>query len=306
MIRCSFNADWVVGPKVSAFAALAGGPAPTQPVTLPHDAIRDLARSADSDQGSHTGYYPGGVFTYTKAFAVPADWRDRTVMLAFEGVYRDAVVYLNGEFAAQRPSGYAGFAVTADPYLRYGQPNTITVEARAHQDSRWYSGAGIYRPVHLLVADPVHVALDGVRVTTPDIDAERAIVAVATTVENATRATQTVRVETQILDLHGAVVASGSAPVTLLPATSAVSRVRVAVHTPALWSPATPTLYEVHTTVVRDDEILDEERSTFGIRRLQVDPQHGLRINGEPITLRGTCVHHDNGAARCGDDRARR
>jgi beta-galactosidase len=129
MIRQSFNNDWVAGPKVSAFAALAGSAAKPQPVTLPHDAIRDLPRSADSDQGSHTGYFSGGVFTYAKTFDVPEDWRDKVVTLEFEGVYRDAVVFLNGEFAAQRPNGYAGFAVKADPYLRYGQPNTITVSA---------------------------------------------------------------------------------------------------------------------------------------------------------------------------------
>jgi beta-galactosidase len=295
MIRQPFNANWLVGPKVSGFDALADGGAKPQPITLPHDAIRDLARSADSDQGSHTGYFPGGVFAYSKTFDVPEEWREKVVTIAFEGVYRDAVVFLNGEFAAQRPSGYAGFAVTADPYLRYGQPNTITVETRAHKDSRWYSGAGIYRDVHLLVSGPVHVALDGVRVTTPDIDPERAIVAVATTLENATRHTRTVRVETQLVNPDGAVAASASAPVTLLPGTSATSRARLVVHNPALWSPETPALYEVHTRVLSEETVLDEERSSFGIRRLQLDAQHGLRINGEVVKLRGACIHHDNG-----------
>ena len=295
MIRQSFNTDWVFGPKAQPFEALSGKAIKTQSVTLPHDAIRDLPRSADSDQGSHTGYFPGGVFSYSKAFDVPDEWRERAITIEFEGVYRDAVVYINGDFAAQRPNGYAGFAIKANPFLHYGQPNTITVEARAHKDSRWYSGAGIYRDVHLLVTDPVHVVLNGVRVTTPDIDTERAIVVVATTLENETRATRTVRVETQILDPHGSVVVSGSAPVTLLPATAAICRSRLCVPTPSLWSTDTPALYEVHTTVLQEDTILDQERSRFGIRRLQLDPQHGLRINGEQLDLRGACVHHDNG-----------
>jgi len=198
MIRRSFNQDWFVGPKQSAFASLAGAPSGITPVTLPYDALRDQPRSADSLQGSHTAYYPGGHFEYTKTFDVPAEWRDKTVILEFEGVYRDAMVYINGEFAAQRPSGYAGFAVKADPYLRYGQSNTITVQARAHEDSRWYTGAGIYRNTHIVVTDPVHVALDGMRITTPDIDSERAVVAVTTTLENDSRFTRTVRVETRI------------------------------------------------------------------------------------------------------------
>ena len=295
MDRQSFNGGWVAGRKAGPFDNVAGALPPATPVTLPYDVVRDLPRSPDSPQGSHNGYFPGGHFEYAKTFHVPEDYRDKVVTIEFEGVYRDAMVFINGEFAAQRPNGYTGFAVTADPYLSYGQPNSITVEARSHRDTRWYTGAGIYRNVHLLVSDAVHVALDGVRVTTPDIDPERAIVAVATTVRNETRHTRTVRVDTRVLDPHGTVVASGSAPVTLLPNTVAVSRVRLAVAAPALWSPDTPALYAVHTAVVDGDEVLDRERSRFGIRRLQLDPNHGLRINGRPVDLRGACIHHDSG-----------
>jgi beta-galactosidase len=211
------------------------------------------------------------------------------------------MVYLNGDFVAQRPNGYTNFSVTAGPYLRYGQPNTIQVHARAHQDSRWYTGAGLYRNTSIIVADPVHVALDGVRITTPDVDAERAVVAVATTVENETRHTRTVRVTTRILDASGADVASGSAPVTLLPGEHATVRSRLYVPAPALWSVETPTLYTAQTTLTDGtgltdgDGALDTERTTFGIRTLRLDPAHGLRINGQPVTLRGACVHHDNG-----------
>lgn len=295
MIKQSFNCDWIAGPKQSVFASFAGTAADTKSVTLPYDALRDQPRSANSTQGSHTAYYPGGHFEYTKTFDVPAEWRDKTVILEFEGVYRDAMVYINGEFAAQRPSGYAGFAIKADAYLRYGQPNAIAVQARAHEDSRWYTGAGIYRNTHIIVAEPVHIALDGVRITTPDVDAEHAVVAVATTLENDSRFTRTVRVDTRIIGADGTVVANGSAPVTLFPGTSAVSRARLFVASPALWSPDSPALYDVHTTVTEGDDRLDEDRSRFGIRTLQLDPVHGLRINGTTIDLRGACVHHDNG-----------
>src|SRR3712207_3668601 len=101
MIRDSFNADWVAGPKIGVFEALSGGGVKPKPVTLPHDSIRDLVRSASSDQGSHTGYFPGGTFTYSKTFDIPEEYRDKVVVFEFEGVYRDAIVYINGEFAAQ-------------------------------------------------------------------------------------------------------------------------------------------------------------------------------------------------------------
>ncbi|WP_457100606.1 glycoside hydrolase family 2 TIM barrel-domain containing protein [Microbacterium sp. P5_E9] len=295
MIRAPFHDDWTVGPKLGAFEAL-GGAGSAQPVTLPHDAIRDLPRSADSDQGVHTGYYPGGVFEYEKFFDVPADWRDKTILVEFEGVYRDAGVFVNGDFVVHEPNGYNSFSAVLDPFLRYGETNRITVEAKAHKDSRWYSGAGIYRPVHLLVADPLHIALDGLRVTTPDIDAERAVVAVATSVVNDTRHTRTTRVSWSITGPDGALVTVSSAPLTVLPASTSVARARLVVPNPALWHPDHPSLYEV-SAVVHDESgaQIDADAATFGIRRLQLDPQQGLRINGEVVKLRGACVHHDNG-----------
>ncbi|QIG39317.1 glycoside hydrolase family 2 protein [Microbacterium sp. 4R-513] len=295
MIRLPFADGWTVGPKLGAFESPEPGQEP-RPVRLPHDALRDLERSADSPQGVHAGYYPGGVFEYAKTFDVPEEWRERSVQLEFEGVYRDAAVFLNGEFVAHRPNGYTGFVVEADAYLRFGETNRITVEARAHKDSRWYSGAGIYRPVHLLVSEPVHMPLDGVRVTTPDIDAERAMVAVATTVRNTTRHTRETRVEWSVVAPSGDEVAAGTAPVTVLPGEPATARVRLAVDEPALWSTDTPALYTLHTTLSGiDGTLLDTDETLFGIRTLQVDARHGLRVNGETVKLRGACVHHDNG-----------
>jgi beta-galactosidase/beta-glucuronidase len=295
VIRESFNADWTVGPGLTGFGSLAGRSPAAKPVTLPYDAVRDLERSADSVEGPRTGNFPGGLFDYAKTFDVPEDYRHRSVTLEFEGVYRDAMVYINGEFAAQRPNGYTNFYVKAEPYLRYGEPNTIRVQARAHEDSRWYTGAGIHRDTKLIVGELVHVALDGVRITTPDVDAERAVVALATTVENETRETRPVRVTTEIRDRGGAVVATGSTPVTVLPGAVESARMRLYVSSPALWSVDAPNLYTAATTVTDGDRVLDEERTPFGIRTLQLDPHQGLRINGETVNLRGACIHHDNG-----------
>src|SRR5687767_14442545 len=151
MIRTPLLDGWALGPKLGAFESRSAADEP-RPVTLPHDAIRDLPRSPESDQGVHTGYHPGGVFEYVKTLDVPNEWRDKSVIVEFEGVYRDAAVYLNGDFVVHEPNGYVAFAAVLDPYLRFGERNRLTVEAKAHKDSRWYSGAGIYRPVHLLVA----------------------------------------------------------------------------------------------------------------------------------------------------------
>ena len=192
--------------------------------------------------GGATGYFPGGVWEYRRSFRVPEDYSAKRVVLEFEGVYRDAMVYLNGDLAAHWAYGYSGFAVRADPFLRYGADNVIRVEARAHQDSRWYSGAGLYRGVNLLVGSLVHIALDGVRVVTRDVDAARAVAEVATTIENEGIAPSTLEVLTEVRDGEGTVVAVDQSRVTVLPGEPAVLRQRLYVRTPALWSPNTPSL----------------------------------------------------------------
>lgn len=296
MIREAFDTGWEYRPKVSPFDT--GSAVKWSSVTLPHDALHGLPRNSDSEEGSATGYAPGGVFEYRKEFAVPPEWAERAVLFDFEGVYRDAVVFINGEYVTHEPNGYAPFVVPAGSYLRYGETNSIAVEARAHRDSRWYTGAGIYRPVHLVVSDPVHIELDGTRVTTPDIDADRAVVAIETTIVNETRHTRSVMITWSVKGPDGIPVASETAPVTILPNDRAVARARVAVYEPRLWSDVEPALYELHSVLHVDDDptlTFDEEVTAFGIRRLQLDPRNGLRINGTAVKLRGACIHHDNG-----------
>ncbi|PYY37871.1 glycoside hydrolase family 2 [Curtobacterium sp. MCJR17_055] len=300
MTTTSFNLGWTVRPKVSPYAQLQNPQDAGVPVTLPHDATITRERSADEPQGGRSAYFPGGAYEYTKVFDVPAEYRGKRVSVEFEGVYRDAMVFVNGAFAAQRPSGYSTFVVELDPYLRYGEANTIRVDARTHDDSRWYTGAGIYRDTTLNVTDLVHIAPAGLRVSTPDIEPARAVVEVSAEIRNDSAGTRTVVVATDITDATGAVVARGSSPVTVRAGGSAVARQRLYVTRPSLWSVETPTLYRATTRVTSggtedDAEPLDVRETPFGVRTLQLDPEHGLRINGESVKLRGACVHHDNG-----------
>ncbi len=295
-MRSSFNAGWAVRPKQNPFSELTGAKSAPEPVTLPHDAM--IGTKRDPSASHDIAYFPGGVWEYTKRFDAPAEWRDRRVSLQFEGVYRDAMVYVNDDFAASEPNGYAEFIVDLDPFLRYGEENTIKVDCRAGEDSRWYSGAGIYRPVHLWVKNPVHLAIDGVWITTPEIDDQGAVVEVAAEVQNDTAHTVTVRMACEVRDPAGKAVASGNIPVTLRAHTTVIARQRLAVSDPARWSTDHPHLYSCTTTLAEtDDEAaeLDRDVTAFGIRSLQLDPAHGLRINGETVKLRGACVHHDNG-----------
>ncbi|MFD3605858.1 sugar-binding domain-containing protein, partial [Streptomyces sp. NPDC058656] len=157
MIRVSFNDDWQSRPKVNPFAELGGHSIPFQPVTVPHDAMIERERVASAEGGAGA-YFPGGTFEYRKTFHVPEEYRGKRILIEFEGVHRDATVHINGDYAGQRPYGYSQFLIDADRFLRFGEDNEIRVEARAHRDSRWYTGAGIYRDTWLPVGGLVRIS----------------------------------------------------------------------------------------------------------------------------------------------------
>jgi beta-galactosidase len=292
-MKCtSFHDGWQVREQVNPFFELTGNVAPYTGVRLPHDAM--IGRDRSPGLTPATAYFPGGAYQYRKVFTRPGHPDGGRAVLEFEGVYRDAMVYLNGAFVTGHGYGYTGFTADLTPFLVPGE-NTLLVEARSHQDSRWYTGTGIYRPVWLWTGGPVRVAVDGVTVTTPDIDAERAIAEVAVTIDSDSPVLRTVALSVRVTGPDGTVAAAGEVPVTVRPRSSAVARQRLAIDAPARWGPESPSLYRVTAEVADGGTVIDDAAATFGIRRLQLDPRHGLRINGEPVKLRGACVHHDSG-----------
>jgi beta-galactosidase len=294
MIRTSFNTDWTVGPKSSGFDEWASAQKPHKPVTLPHDAMIENERRKEGGNPS-VGNYPEGEYEYNKKFFVPSDYRGKRVTIEFEGAYSQAMVYINGDFACQRPNGYSNFYVEADRFLRYGEENEIKVIALNYKDSRWYSGAGIYRNTKLIVSNLVHIALDGVKIATPEINQDHALVTVATAIENEGLGTVTANLLTEIVDGCGNVVARDQSPITTFAGESATLRQRLLVKAPKLWSVDEPSLYTCRMTLTAGEEQLDEETTVFGIRSLTLDTERGLRINEETVKLRGACIHHDNG-----------
>jgi beta-galactosidase len=292
MRRLSLNDNWLVRPKVNRFAEMFGAPPEWEAVTLPHDAMLTGERSPSA--GAQSGYFVGGNWEYRRPFEAAVD--DAPVMvLEFEGVYRDAVVSVNGTVAAHRPYGYSNFFVPIDHLLRRDGEDELRVEARAADDSRWYSGAGIYRDVWLRSAGPVHLAPDGLAVRTPEIDGDGAVVTVAAVVRNQSPVSSQATLRVEVIDAGGAVVARSDAPVTTFPGDTITARTRMYVAGARRWSPDDPYLYGCRAMLVDGDDVIDEEATHFGIRTLAVDPERGLRINGEPVVFRGACVHHDNG-----------
>lgn len=300
MIRISFNENWMVGSKTSFFSEKAVEKIPFKKVTLPHDAMIDRTRKepveGGGDPGNHNiGYFPENEYEYKKLFFVPSQYKDRRVTLEFEGVYMNAMVYINGAFAGQQPNGYTHFYIKADHFLKYGEENEVKVISLNYKDSRWYSGSGLYRNTKLIVGNPVHIALDSFKISTPDIQDERAVVQVVAEIENEGLHTHPVKILTEIIDIDGNVVGSDTSKMTMFAGEKQSFRQRIYVRQPKLWSVEHPHLYTCRTYVMAEDEQLDEEVHSFGIRSLTLDPDKGLCINGEVVKLRGACIHHDNG-----------
>jgi hypothetical protein len=292
MARIPFDDDWSYRRPLGPFATLEGATAEQTPVTLPHDALRDEERRADVPSKGASAYYPPGAYTYVKSFDVPTEWAEKLIFLELQGAYRHAMIFVNEEFVGNRADGYARFVLDLTPYVRAGQPNQLRVEVRSGQDSRWYSGAGLHRSVVLHVTDPARIAVDGIKITTVELEPEQAVVEVATTIANAGTHTHSVTLATAISDPTGAEVEVDATPATIPPGQSVLVRQRFFLRDPALWSVERPELHVVRSSIgAADDEVI----TRFGIRTIMVDPRNGLRINGQPVLLRGACVHHDNG-----------
>lgn len=251
-----------------------------QKVNLPHDAMLAEKRIPLLKEGAATGYFPGGTYIYEKIFQADQAWRDKTVMLEFEGVYQKASVFLNDEKVGGWIYGYTNFYVDLTDRLCFEKENVLRVIADNSQtpNSRWYTGSGIYRPVHLIIGNKQHVVPSGVKIITKSY--EPAVIAVS--VETTALAPDTqiqVRVWKDGQILVEALGASCELPI---PNTQ-------------LWSTDAPNLYEMEVQLTQNGIVLDTVQETFGIRKLEWSAKTGLLCNGKAIKLRGGCIHHDNG-----------
>jgi beta-galactosidase len=242
-----------------------------------------------------TGWCVGGTGWYRKHFTAAMD-NERQVEILFDGVYMNSDVWLNGHHLGVHPYGYTSFAYDLGPYIKRDGENVVAVRVRnIGRNSRWYSGSGIYRHVWLNVTGPVRVPLWGVYVTTPEVSDQSASVKVTTNVENREKAMREATVAVRIVDSNGHVVGSHKVSQRVDAAGKAEVGQVISVRPPQLWSPATPHLYRAEVELLSGGKTIDSTATTFGIRKVEVDVQRGLRINGAQVKLRGGCMHHANG-----------
>ena len=266
-------------------------------VDLPHDWSIESKPGKDNLSGGGGGFFPGGVGWYRKTFRAPADWRGKRVSVEFDGIYRDSTVYLNGHKLGTHPYGYTAFSFDLTPDLNFAGANVLAVRVdnSAQPNSRWYSGSGIYRHVRVVVTDPTHVAQWGVFVSTPQAKSTEAKVAILTRVANDSSNDAQVTLETTLLDKMGKKVGSAQSTLSIAAGKDEDAAQEIAVANPALWEPASPTLYRAVSTIRQGGKVIDETTTSFGIRSLAWSAEKGLLLNDKPIKLTGGSVHHDNG-----------
>ncbi|MDQ0221840.1 glycoside hydrolase family 2 protein [Streptococcus moroccensis] len=297
MLNVNWNSDWLFSKsEINIFDPTANG-GDVETVHLPHDAMILEKRTEDTKNKHQTGFYPGGIYYYNKNFFVPEDWASKTAIVEFEGVYTNARIFVNGDFAGGCKNGYKTFSICLDEFLKYGQENTIKVVVNnsMEQNSRWYSGSGIYRPVHLHLANLTHIELHGVKIDTPEVSKNVATVLVRTKINHQEKLTKKVLLKTTIFDSNAEKVNEIITPVTLFGFTSEIFSQRFVIKNPQLWDVETPHLYHAKIEIVEGTELLDSSTENFGIRSLSLDSEEGLKLNGKPTKLRGACIHHDNG-----------
>lgn len=277
MQKIDFNKDWMCRCLTRDEEAY--------PVTLPHDAMLSEPRTQESTGEGNIGWYIGGDYEYTKNFFVPEEYKDKKVLIEFEGIYHNGEVYINGKKAAYRPYGYTNFYVDTEGFFQYGKENEIKVIARnADQpNSRWYPGTGIYRPAYLYVGEEKHIPVNGVRIRTLSYDPARIEVVVKTSspgevsLEIEFEGNKVLAVKGESTKENGQIEAYQAI-------------FQLDVPNAKLWDTEHPNLYTCKA-IFGEDEVTE----TFGIRELIWNPQVGMTINGERVILRGACFHHDNG-----------
>ena len=247
-------------------------------VVVPHDAMLGAKRDSSAPAGSASGYYHGGSYRYRKHFQLTEGQARKHLALEFEGVYRDALVRVNGERVDVPPYGFVPFFADITGLVHPGD-NVVEVFAdnSAQPDCRWYSGAGLYRPVWLWEGGDERIEPEGVHVTTLSVNPAVIRIDVAHTKGDA------LTLAIHILDVDDNEVATASE-----------NHAEIVIPDALLWSAEQPDLYRCAVELKRGEAVVDRHVVQFGVRMLAWN-RSGFFVNGKETLLRGGCIHCDNG-----------
>jgi beta-galactosidase len=303
--------DWGIAQSL-AKAGTGSGPASAsfsdaswREVDLPHDWAIELPfdRNADGSHGFKAvgrGFPQNSVAWYRRAFDLPREDAGKRLCLEFDGVFRDATIFLNGWFVGHHESGYSSFRYDVTDVANCGGKNVLAVKVDASEFEGWfYEGAGIYRHVWLVKTTPLAVAPDGTFVFSEfknNVPEGAATIRIQTRLENAGPSETEATVKCEIIAPDGKSLATTDKSTSVAPRSEYDQKVEQTAHVPEpiLWSPESPRLYKLISTVVSGGKIVDRTETEFGIRTVAFDVDKGFLLNGKSYVLKGTCNHQDH------------
>ena len=277
------------------------------PVDLPHDWSIEDQEIQDSvhigpfvkglPMGQDVGHLEGGTAWYRKKFILDNRYEGKKVFICFDGVQTEMKLWVNGELLGEHVYGYSAFYFDLTPFLApAGKENVLAVKVtNPGENSRWYPGAGIYRPVSLLIVDPVHLDIWGVKITTPEVSAENADIHLNIYVVNSTDADQDVELKVKVRSPTGEVYNFTGAEAQIRAGKTEDFSIEDNIPGPVLWGLETPELYEAEILVLANGNPVDATSVTFGIRTIEFTAENGFQLNGKEVLLKGGNMHHDNG-----------
>ncbi|MCF8225351.1 MAG: DUF4982 domain-containing protein [Bacteroidales bacterium] len=281
----------------SAFSKVGFDDADWEIVALPHDWMIRMPVNKDNPSGTAGGFYPGGIGWYRKHLDVSDYAGKDQFYLAFEGVYMNADIWVNGHYAGRQGYGYIGFDLDVTDYLVKDTINIIAVRTDCSKlpSDRWYSGAGIYRHVRIIATEKLHFPVLNTKIASYKNES-RQFITVTQNVVNNDRKFKRFKVRTDLLDPEGNLIESKITARSIDGKSTRSYTEDYHIESPEPWSPDSPNLYEVRNFIIHKKQVTDNIRTMFGIRDAQFTPDSGFVLNGKKVILKGVCIHHDGGA----------
>lgn len=276
-------------------------------IDLPHDISMEDLPEQDSltagpffkliEKGGDVGYLKGGVAWYRKNFVLNREDQRKQVILNFDGIQTEAEIYINGRKIAEHKHGYTPFNVNiTSSLLPFGTENIIAVKVvNPSENSRWYPGFGIYRDVTLTLLNPVHIKEWGVYIKTPVIEKNKVIAKIKVQCTNTTGIDEEVEMKLEIFSSEGELVKTDDRKLLVGGKNLVEADFELLITNPKLWNIDNPYLYTARVSLINNKKVLDEYKVNFGIRSIDFSVEEGFKLNGEPLLLKGACIHHDNG-----------
>jgi beta-galactosidase len=316
-LHLDFNADWRfhLG-EIPGFFVPEFDDSAWRLLQVPHDWSVEGQFAKDNPNGVSGGFLPAGTGCYRKYFVMPEGTKGKRVKIRFDGVYMNSSVYLNGTFLGNRPYGFSTFEYDLTPGLKFnGERNVLAVKVdnSLPGNSRWYTGSGINRNVHLYISEQQHFKSFGTFFRTTSIAGNVARLKVDCEVisnnypesqnvnfqrfpEDVKRIVKDVRIKALLKDKEGAICAEAADIRQLSDYTTIKSSMGMEVKNPLLWSDKNPRLYTLELQLWIENRLVNCQVQKVGIRMIEFNKEQGMVVNGEKVIVKGVCLHKDAGS----------